>query len=274
MTCASIGRESPRPGPIKSSRSDWTDSSVSNFSAESIRPKQNVINTGSDRKSPKMSPKHHLKVTEKTPKTNKSPKLTHSIKSNAIPNLSSYTGSGEIFNTDLDRYLRATASLYGTAFPHPALTGTAALTGTTIPTSGYPIIPGLLPHTYIPYIPGTNFAGTGIPTLSSYLGSTALPRSALSVESMLPANPETPKNSAEKTGNTDNAEKCNWGSCGKTFPSPELLAAHVKIEHLSTSTTVKSSSTANLPVSTGSRFSPYTIPGHSRDLLASRYVYS
>ena len=273
MTCASIGRESPRPGPIKSSRSDWTDSSVSNFSAESIRPKPNQ-NSGSDRKSPKMSPKPHTKLNEKIQKSQKSPKLTHSIKSHAIPSLSSYTGTGEIFNADLDRYLRATASLYGTAFPHPALTGTGALTGTTIPTSGYPIIPGLLPHTYIPYIPGTNFAGTGIPTLSSYLGSTALPRSALSVESLLPANPETPKNSAEKTENTGNTEKCNWGSCGKTFPSPELLAAHVKIEHLQTSTTVKPSSTANLPVSTGSRFSPYTIPGHSRDLLASRYVYS
>ena len=260
MTCASIGRESPRPAQGKSSRSDWTDSSVSNFSADSTRQNPAQKTDGPDRKSPKISSKNTSKVTEKLQKLHKS----HSAKSHPIPSLANYSGTGEIFNPELDRYLRATAALYGTALPHPALTGTA------IPSSGFPIIPGLLPHTYIPYIPGTNFAGTGIPTMSSYLGSASVPRSSLSIESLVPGNPAS--NTAENP-ETKNTEKCNWGSCGKSFPDPDLLAAHVKLEHLSTSTTLKTS-TGNLPASSGSRFSPYSIPAHSRDLLASRYVYS
>ena len=189
------------------------------------------------------------------------------------------TATSLLQSAEIDRYLRASASLYGSTLPHPAL-------------SCYPSIPGLLPSmgaymgAYLPsaYMGAQNLAAAGLPGLAGYSAG------HLQIPTLLP-NPGSDTESVQ-------SHTCNWGTCGKSFITSDALAAHVKSDHLappSTPTSAASSATSGqasaaaaaatahvagmkatpstLPT-TIPRFSPYQVPGYPRDLLTSRFVYS
>ena len=190
------------------------------------------------------------------------------------------TANSFLQTAELERYLR---QLYSTPLAHPAL-------------SCYPTLPGLLPSmSYMtPYLP----AATAWGATQNPLTASTLPGLAAYSSSHLPGFPSlgalpTAADAAEATVPSVPAatHACNWGSCGKTFATAELLANHVKSDHLSepstnstssASSSQQSSTKANATVgpapsalaSTVPRFSPYHAPNYPRDLLASRFVYS
>lgn len=208
---------------------------------------------------------------------------------------------------ELDRYLR---SLYGTspsALSHPSLYPSLLNHGVNNPYLSPYLTPGwgassLTPGLAASYAANPLLAGAGLTgSLASAgvgsfgLGSTPIAGNASVTETL-----------SERLGVETGKHNCNWGACGKKFPSADLLSHHVKTEHLernsttnqdagstqSSANTLLSSPTQN-PASaaltalkssasvgqghvgaTVPRFSPYTVSGYPRDLLASRFVYS
>ena len=279
MTCAAIGRESPKSDKRRCDESE--KSSISVASVESVKINQSKspkITNPSPRASP--IPDRKLGISKKLIRDKKSsPQLKHShevdhclksntLQLNAAPGIPidqqamisqlmsqsiQQSQNGLTQNAELDRYLRASAQLYNSAFPHPAF-------------AGYPTLPGLMPSMgYMPYL--QNSWGAGM--FNQNLGVNI----PVKLRGFEPE--ETPKTASPGT------EICNWGNCGKKFASSEHLATHVKTEHLS-QTAPSTSGSSNLgPMPSSAtlqsnipRFSPYSIPGYPRDLLSSRYVYS
>lgn len=309
MTCPAIGRESPKPEKQRKVDNDTSSLSVASVdSAKSAMPKSPKMLKDSPRgihgcdskttlhehkstdkiatevtggknghpghagsRHPSTSPtavsmgaEHCLRATAHVPLTS-TPSL-HESQQAMLSQLMSQAGvSNQLLQgTELDRYLRASASLYGATFPHPALTAAC-----------YPTLPGLLPSmSYMPYLSGSwNTTGTGIPSLAAY-SPMQLSRSSLG----------TTESDTSDTSNTNinlhaQSDTCNWGNCGKKFINAELLAIHVKNEHLGQpipSHTQQSLGAMPTPTLQSSvpRFAPYSIPGYPRDLLSSRFVYS
>lgn len=176
------------------------------------------------------------------------------------------TATSLLQSAEIDRYLRASASLYGSTLGHPAL-------------SCYPSM-GLLPSMgYMgAYLPAAQWnaqslAAASLPGLAAYSSHLQIPQMGVA--------------NTGSDSDTSN-HSCNWGSCGKSFGSSDLLAAHVKTDHLGQPSTatpqshVQAQSVKATTVgpaqsalqSSVPRFSPYHVPSYPRDLLTSRFVYS
>jgi hypothetical protein len=293
MTCAAIGRESPKPKeaskkrklnperamtPIKMSpKARLTDSPNSSkmeinvkrvekpeeqkhlkspkpvrspdLKAEKLR--QSIIYRKSV--SPRISkldaevssPQNTANLHEKLKLQNRS-LSSHNLHSQFSPLMSSSTPFQQ--STDLERYLRATASLYGTHIPQTSL---------------YPSLPGIMPAlSYMNY-----FTPTYAHNLVANFSNLAAYSSNLNMSGIIP------ENVPENTG-VIHRHDCNWGKCGKSFTTVDSLAHHVKLEHLKSSREraeqpEKIKSQGSIP-----RFTPYSLPTYPRDLLSPRFIHS
>ena len=327
MTCASIGRESPKPVSESKKRklnhqpqtntsdgvSKPPESKISRKDIDS-RSEKDESSTSKVTKSPEKSPEQTLKPVRSPvnsrsaepvrPKSNGSnPDRKTSIKTTPTISTTVPTALGTpttnllnpslLQSVELDRYLRASASLYSaTTLQHPASALSqlypSALGGSI------PGLPGLLPQMpYMPFYTGYPQATLGLTAgmnaLFPGLGAGATP-------TLHPAAaPGLGSTSASLTSETEEKipqRTCDWANCGKKFATPEQLAEHVK-EHVTnmptTPTTPPTPQSAKASVTAGvtaglaatttnpmalPRFSPYNISSYPRDLLNSRFVYS
>ena len=327
MTCASIGRESPKPVSESKKRKLTNQTQVhdgaskppeSKISRKEIdsRSEKDETSKVSKTSSEKNSPEQALKpvrspVTSRSveanivrPKSNGSnPERKTSIKTQSTPTIPTSTigpGLGTpttnllnpslLQSAELDRYLRASASLYSaTTLQHPASALSqlypSALGGSL------PGLPGLLPQMpYMPFYTGYPQATLGLTAgmnaLFPGLGATTAP--TLHPAAAAPGLGSTSASLTSETEEKIPQRTCDWANCGKKFATPEQLAEHVK-EHVTSMPTTpttpptpqsaKASVTAGLAATTTNpmalpRFSPYNISSYPRDLLSSRFVYS
>ena len=263
--------------------------------ASTSRPKSNS--------SAEANQKSNRNVTSSNPKstlTNTSPLLG----STSAAHLASLGVSGApnsllnpnlLQSAELDRYLRASASLYSAStLQHPALSAAAAACYPS--TAG--LIPGLLPMTspYMPYFTGYPQAALGLTGMNALFP--ALQPSALhnlgNNSTAASVTSETPASGLSEPSMLT----CDWAKCGKKFSNAEQLTEHLK-DHVTSSGTATASSTAGTSSSAAAsktsptlpnsptaapnaaqaanllpRFSPYNITSYPRDLLNSRFVYS
>ena len=300
MTCAAIGRESPKPTKVAKADNDSSLSIISADSSKSGKSPKMTLKDGHPRNSlnevktpfedKSLQREKTLRREEEagkafsahqpslsSPLTSESRRLPipadskqqqqqqqHQQQQAALSQLISQSGlsSSLLPGAELDRYLRASAGLYGSTFAHPL--------------TCYPALPGLLPSmSYLQPYPQWNTSGTGLPSLAAYSHLPSMSRAA-----PLP----TDETASEGKAATDPAHPaapptdttCNWGNCGKKFASAELMASHVKNEHLGQPAATLASHIGPISHTSSSvpRFSPYSIPGYPRDLLSSRFVYS
>jgi len=325
MTCASIGRESPKPvseskkrklnHQPQTSTSDCSskppESKISRKEIDS-RSEKDESSTSKGTKTPEKSPEigQTLKPVRSPVTTSRSAELVRpksngsnperktSIKTTPTISTTVPTTFGTpttnllnpslLQSAELDRYLRASASLYSaTTLQHPASALSqlypSALGGSI------PGLPGLLPQ--MPYMPF--YTGYPQATLGLSAGMNALfPGLGAGAPTLHPSvAPGRGSTSASLTSESEEKipqRTCDWANCGKKFASPEQLAEHVK-EHVTnmpttpatppTPQSAKTSVTSGLAATTTNpmalpRFSPYNISSYPRDLLNSRFVYS
>ena len=330
MTCASIGRESPKPVSESKKRklnnqpqphdgaSKPPESKISRKEIDSRSEKDEpskVTKTSPEKSSPEQATLKPVRspttgtsrsIEPVRPKSNGSnPDRKTSIKTQSTPTIPTTqvpsalgTPTTNLLNpsllqsAELDRYLRASASLYSaTTLQHPASALSqlypSALGGSI------PGLPGLLPQMpYMPFYTGYPQATLGLTAgmnaLFPGLGAGATP--TLHPAAAAPGLGSTSASLTSETEEKIPQRTCDWANCGKKFATPEQLAEHVK-EHVTSMPTTPTTPptpqsakptaavTAGLTASTTNpmalpRFSPYNISSYPRDLLSSRFVYS